>query len=86
MTENFLSTKKAIIPPTNGWKPQSYYKVKVSLNANNPIHESIFYSGFLHEGEPAGYSQVWNPTYDNAIPTEGIFHMEVICELVCTDS
>ena len=86
MTENFLPTKAEIIAPSDGWKPKTYYKVMTAFSENNPIHESIFYSGFLHEGEPAGYSQVWNPTYDNAIPTEGIFHMEVICELVCTDS
>jgi hypothetical protein len=82
MTENFLPIKKAIIPPTNGWKPQSYYKVKVALNANNPIHESIFYSGFLHEGEPAGYNQVWNPTYDRTFPIHEIFYLKVIGELV----
>ena len=81
MTENFLPTKKAIIPPTNGWKPQSYYKVIVALNANNPIHESIFYSGFLHEGEPAGYNQVWNPTYDRTFPIHEIFYLKVIGEL-----
>jgi hypothetical protein len=81
MTENFLPTKAEIIAPSDGWKSKTYYKVMIAFNEHNPIHESIFYSGFLHEGEPASYNQVWNPIYDRAFPIHEIFYLKVIGEL-----
>lgn len=48
---------KGIYPPKGGWEEQTWYLVEVSCRLGNPIHRSLFYSGFLDsEGNPAGYS------------------------------
>ena len=81
-----LPPRKAIIGPKEGWKEKTYYLVKTAFNASNPIHESIFYSGFLDDdNKPAGCSQVWNPSYDHPIPSDEIYYLEVIGELVCKE-
>ena len=55
-----------IIPPAKGWEQHSLYQVEVSFDKNNVVHRAVFYSGFLHEGQPAGYNQLWSPLYDDA--------------------
>jgi hypothetical protein len=44
--------------------------VRVSWGEWNPIHNAIFYTGFLNGagGEPGSYSKVWNPMYDGMGP------------------
>jgi hypothetical protein len=41
----------------------------VAWSPHNVLHKAIFYTGFLNgpNGEPGGYNQIWNPTYDRVI-------------------
>jgi len=39
--------KPEIIPPNGGWKSCTWYLVDVSYRKGNPIHRSLFYSGFV---------------------------------------
>jgi len=56
----FLPPKdRTVLPPDDGWQGQAYYIVDVAYNVHNPVHRTIFYSGFLQNGEPAGYSKLW---------------------------
>ena len=56
-TPEFLGLReRTIMPPLDGWEAQTYYVVAVAFNSNNIIHKAIFYTGFLHEGNPAGYN------------------------------
>lgn len=48
--------KQYIYPPKGGWKQNAYYIVDVAFSINNPIHRRIFYTGFLNDGQPAGYN------------------------------
>lgn len=49
--------KQEIIPPEGGWKERTWYLVDVSFSFGNPIHQSLFYTGFLDkEGYPCGYN------------------------------
>lgn len=53
-----LVSKKTVIPPSGGWKENTYYIVDVAFSANNPIHRKIFYTGFLNSaGNPCGYNK-----------------------------
>ncbi len=76
-------SSKAIIPPLNGWKEQTYYKVEASFNRQNPISEYIFYSGFLNgkNGEPGGYNQIWNGSMEDFHTINDVYYMKVIGEL-----
>jgi len=48
---------KGIHPPEDGWEPHTWYLVEVSYKYTNPVHMSLFHSGFLsEEGKPAGYN------------------------------
>ena len=48
---------KEITPPAGGWKENTFYVVDVAFAANNPIHRSIFFTGFLDDGVPGGYNK-----------------------------
>ena len=49
--------EKTIIPPVDGWKPSTWYIVEASFDATNPIHDYVFFSGFLNGIEgPGGYN------------------------------
>lgn len=79
----FLPCKQGVIPPTGGWKPRTYYSVRVAWNKSNPVHMAIFYSGFLNDpdGGPGGYSQIWNPSYDRE-DWRQVYYMEVVEEFL----
>ena len=51
-------TTRTIIPPADGWRPQTYYIVEASFSTTNPIHDYVFFSGFLNgkEDTPGGYN------------------------------
>ena len=72
---------KLIVPPEEGWKENTLYAVEVSFNGGNPIHKAVFYSGFLKEGNPAQYSQVWNPTYEHGYSLSRLRYMKVLRKL-----
>lgn len=43
------------------------YKVEVSLRPGNPFHEAVMHVGFLDDkGRAAGYTEIWNNSYDEA--------------------
>lgn len=50
--------ERTIIPPVDGWKPQTYYIVEAAFSTTNPIYEYVFFSGFLNgkEETPGGYN------------------------------
>jgi hypothetical protein len=73
--------EKGIHLPEGGWEERSYYVVDVSFHYGNPIHRSIFYTGFLNgkDGGPGGYNQVMNPTYDSpVVGIDKVHHMKVL--------
>jgi hypothetical protein len=81
---------RTIIPPPTGWKPKTFYAVRVAWNKHNVIHKAIFYSGFLNDpdNQPGGYNRIWNPTYDGmggigspSPELEFVHYLEVIGEL-----
>lgn len=77
-----LPTEKGIFPPEGGWKPHTYYAVDVAFRISNPVHRSLLYSGFLDDtGNPAGYGQIINPSYDHSEPIGKAYFVRVIAEL-----
>lgn len=53
-TPNELNVDKGtIIPPSEGWESQSWYAVDVSFSNGNPVHEGVYYTGFLQTGSYA---------------------------------
>jgi hypothetical protein len=57
---------QTILPPKDGWQPNTVYLVEVAMHESNPIHRALFYSGFLNgkgeDGEwPGGYNNVISP-------------------------
>lgn len=68
MSEITPPRQRTIIPPEGGWKSEAYYEVIVAFNRRNICHQSILYTGFLEDGEHGGYSSIWNPTYEDAMP------------------
>jgi hypothetical protein len=43
---------RGIIPPEQGWEERTWYLVEVSYTCVNPVHRSLFYSGFLNGNYP----------------------------------
>ncbi len=75
-----LKKKKEIIPPKDGWKESTHYIVDVSYSSGNPVHRSIFYTGFLQDGRPCGYNVIFNPTSDLSHIGE-VHYMKAIREI-----
>jgi hypothetical protein len=80
---------QTIFPPINGWKEHTLYLVDVSMNAGNPMHKALFYSGFLQDGWPCGYNGITSmiPSNDEG-PREihSVYYMKVIKELYTHDA
>ena len=55
---------KTIFSPAGGWREKTYYVVKVSFSAQNPIHEAIFFTGFLRHGRPSEYNKIFCSNYE----------------------
>lgn len=67
--------ERTIIAPEGGWKPDTLYLARVSMNSRNPIHESYFHTGFLDDnGNPAGYSVSWSYTSEET----GFYHLHYL--------
>lgn len=66
-----LPAKCEIQRPRGGWEERCYYLVDVSYGPSNPIHRAIFFTGFLDDGEPGGYSNLWG-SYDYPIPFNSV--------------
>jgi hypothetical protein len=51
--------------PELPWEENTYYKVRVSQFNGNPLHDSIFYVGFLEkDGSPGSYSGLMSHSED----------------------
>ena len=48
--------KTEVHAPEGGWKPRTWYLVDVSYFVGNPVHRSLFFTGFLQDGKPCGYN------------------------------
>jgi len=71
-------TKRTIIPPKDGWKQKTYYIIECAFSKTNVIHKSILYSGFLHNGEPSGYSFIISAGYENIKSFHEAFYIKVL--------
>ena len=83
-TPFLLSSDKLIIPPKDGWKPNTYYEVDVSYNKGNPIHKAILGVGFIsldNPGEPGNYSILFSMGYDYPVPFARVHYLRAIKEL-----
>jgi hypothetical protein len=59
--------KKELLMPIDGWQENAYYIADVSMNRSNPIFRALMFTGFLHDGVPAGYSHVLGPSHDKIL-------------------
>jgi len=75
---------KRIIPLPEGWKERTLYLVDVSYRPSNPIHRSVFYTGFLHNGNPCGYNEVHAPGMKGHVDLNEVYYMVVIKE-ICSE-
>ena len=50
--ESLGITSRTIIPLAEGWLEKSYYVVNIAIKQGSILHKAIFYTGFLHNGEP----------------------------------
>jgi len=81
-TPSELRIKKGtVIPPKGGWVKSTYYIVWASFSEGNPIHKYIFYSGFLNNGEPAGYNGFLSTNISDKLDYSSAYHLEVIGEI-----
>lgn len=64
--------------PDNGWEEEAVYLVDVSFNENNPIHRSVLFSGFLHNGEPGNYHMLCNTSYERNFELKDVYYLKVI--------
>jgi len=93
MSRRYKDRRKTqtIIPPADGWKPNTLYLVKVAYNRANPIHKALFYSGFLTDkGQPGSYNGVMQrlPNVHEVEfdpPIDQVPYLEVVRELVSED-
>jgi len=71
-----------------GWKQNTFYLVKIAWTGNNPIHHSIFYSGFLKDGVPDTSCCLLNPNYEagrQLINDDKLYYFEVVRELISSE-
>ena len=54
--------ERTIIPPVDGWRPLTYYIVEAAFSTTNPMHDYIFFTGFLNgrDNTPGGYNHFDN--------------------------
>lgn len=44
------------LPPEDGWKPSTWYVVRVAYRRDNPNHDALLFTGFLNADKtPGGY-------------------------------
>ena len=58
MSQHDKRFPEGIIPPENGWIENTWYLCEVSYKEGNPVHETLFYTGFLNgkDKSPGGYN------------------------------
>ncbi len=78
----FLPETKQIIPPVEGWEADTLYLVKVSYNAQNPVHEAFLHIGFLNkDNQPGSYSEIWANDYEEAEAYSRAIYLRVVKKL-----
>lgn len=76
--------ERTIVPPVAGWEDRTYYVVDVAMHRTNPIHRSIFYSGFLSDKDhPANYNAVWGNGSNT--PINKVHYLKVIRKIDMSD-
>lgn len=80
---------RGIIPPEDGWKPNTLYLVNVCFSDANPVHQAYFYSGFLNgaDGGPGGYNAIWSSGYEQHkhLELKDVYYMRVLKALHSED-
>jgi hypothetical protein len=76
---------KGIHPPEGGWKERTYYVVDVRMHLTNPVHRVIFYSGFLDDGTPCGYNQLWHGVYEDRYNIKDAYYLKAIRKIQMED-
>ena len=75
-------TSRLVLPPKQGWKANTLYLVQVAIHQHNPIHEAIFFSGWLDDRQqPYSLSKLWHPYYCKNYCLSDIFLLKVEKEL-----
>ena len=70
------------------WKERTWYRAMISCRPTNPVFPALIFSGFLHDGQPAGCS-AWTPEkYINGEVKQSIqalHYVELVEELFTVD-
>ena len=76
---------KAKLPPPDGWEERTYYIVEASFSVGNPIHQYIFFTGFLQDGKPGGYNQFCSGSSDTFYSYGHAYYLKPIHKLAADD-
>ncbi len=70
---------RTIIPPADGWAPQTYYIVEAAFSISNPIHDYIFFSGFLNGKDhgPGGYNHFTSAGMEDYLEIHNAHYLKV---------
>ena len=79
-----LKENREIIPPKNGWEEQTYYLADVSFSRSNPVHRAIVAIGFLEDGQPGSYSEIYSNRYDRIYQFREAWYIKIIKKLAST--
>jgi len=80
-TPSELGIKKGTtVPPKGGWKASTYYIVEVAFSSCNVIFKTLFYSGFLVEGEPSAFNGILS-TQSDAHRLKDTYYLKAVEEL-----
>jgi len=70
-----------VVAPPEGWEAHSLYLCHVSVKNGNPIHESYLSVGFLEKSAPAGYTEIWNNSYERVLHLSEVVYLRCITKL-----
>ena len=74
----FIAQTREIIPPAEGWQEHTLYLVDVAYRPTNLTHKAFFHVGFLSNGQPAAYSEIWCNTYDHAYKFRDAWYLRAV--------
>lgn len=76
-----MYSERTIIPPEEGWEENELYEVEVAYSSNNVIHRAIFFTGFLHNGNPSSYNSIFQPTSETTHSIKDAYYLRPIRQL-----